>query len=355
MTAFDAEPLAPLVSLSVQGFRCFKGLEARPLQAINVIVGRNNAGKTCLLEAIEVLRDAEPSALARIAMRREEVEVENENKFSSPVVRPVIHYAFHQGGMRDPHDRGLVVSSGRPFEITGEVASPDEDQHLSIKATFTLDGELRGALRWENWRGERSYQMDLVDAKSTPFAQRAALFVGSERPSGASSAHLFGQLSGSNAEDGVLDALRIIEPRVKRIGLGYQPPAVFLGLDDDDARYPLGHFGEGVGRLFSLAAYLALSAGKTLLIDDIDTGLHVSTMRKMWELVFTAARKFDLQLFATTHSDDCLRGLAAALVEHPEFHPMVALHRLDLGSPTTTHYDAEEIIRSADANLEVRG
>jgi len=181
------------------------------------------------------------------------------------------------------------------------------------------------------------------------------LFVGSERPSGASSAHLFGQLSGSNAEDGVLDALRIIEPRVKRIGLGYQPPAVFLGLDDDDARYPLGHFGEGVGRLFSLAAYLALSAGKTLLIDDIDTGLHVSTMRKMWELVFTAARKFDLQLFATTHSDDCLRGLAAALVEHPEFHPMVALHRLDLGSPTTTHYDAEEIIRSADANLEVRG
>ena len=81
----------------------------------------------------------------------------------------------------------------------------------------------------------------------------------------------------------------------------------------------------------------------------------LQTMRKMWELVFTAARKFDLQLFATTHSDDCLRGLAAALVEHPEFHPMVALHRLDLGSPTTTHYDAEEIIRSADANLEVRG
>jgi AAA domain, putative AbiEii toxin, Type IV TA system/AAA ATPase domain len=358
MTAFDAERLAPLVSLSVQGFRCFTGLEVRPLETINVIVGRNNAGKTCLLEAIEVLLDGEPSALARIAMRREEVEVEDENKFSSPVVRPAVHYAFHQGAAREAHDRGWVVSSSRPFEIAGEVASYDESQPLHrsfVKATVTLGEEFRGALQWENWRGEKKYPFDLVDAKSTPFAQRGALFVGSERPSGASSANLWGQLSGSNAEDGVIEALRIIEPRVKRIGLGYQPPGVFLGLDDDDARYPLGHFGEGVGRLFSLAAYLALSAGRTLLIDDIDTGLHVSTMKKMWELVFTAARKFDLQLFATTHSDDCLRGLAAALAEHPEFHSMVALHRLDLGSPTTTHYDAEEIIRSADANLEVRG
>lgn len=356
MTAFDSEPMSPLDSLSIRGFRCFAQLDVPGLERINVVVGRNNAGKTCLLEAIEVLLDGDPSALARIAMRREEVEVENESKFSSPVVRPILHYAFYQGGMGTAHENGWVVSSQRPFEIAGASNLPDGSPYRPfVKATFTIGKDFRGALRWENWRGAGTYPYDLAEAKSTPFAQRAALFVGSERPSGANSANLWGQLSGSKIEDGVIEALRIIEPRVKRIGLGYQPPGVFLGLDGDDARYPLGHFGEGVGRLFSLAAYLALSSGRTLLIDDIDTGLHVSTMKKMWELVFAAAHKFDLQLFATTHSDDCLRGLAAALAERPDFHSMVALHRLDAGSSTTTRYDAEEIIRSADANLEVRG
>ncbi len=184
MTAFDTEPLAPLVSLSVQGFRCFAGLDVRPLETVNVIVGRNNAGKTCLLEAIEVLQDGEPSALARIAMRREEVEIENESKFSSPVVRPRIHYAFHQGAVRDPDHRGLVVSSNRPFEIAGEVILPapsDESQPLHrsfVRATYTLEDGFRGALRWENWRGDKTYPFDLVDAKSTPITQRGALFVG---------------------------------------------------------------------------------------------------------------------------------------------------------------------------------
>jgi hypothetical protein len=249
------------------------------------------------------------------------------------------------------------VSSDRPFEISGETRWQEDDElHRSfVKATFTLGEQFRGALAWENLHGRKTYDFDLAEERSVPFARRSVLFLGSERPSGANAASLWGQVSGSNAEDDIIEALRIIEPTVKRVGLGYQPPAVFLGLDGDPARHPLGHFGEGVGRLFSLAAHLALSSGRTLLVDDIDTGLHVSTMKQMWELVFKATRKFDLQLFATTHSDDCLRGLAAALVEHPEFHPHVALHRLDRGAPTTTHYDADEIIQSAVANLEVRG
>lgn len=45
------EPLAPLTSLTVRGFRCFADLTVAPLARVNVIVGRNNAGKTCLLEA----------------------------------------------------------------------------------------------------------------------------------------------------------------------------------------------------------------------------------------------------------------------------------------------------------------
>jgi predicted ATPase len=44
-----------LNSLSISNFRGFEMLELGPLQRVNLIVGRNNAGKTSLLEAVAFL------------------------------------------------------------------------------------------------------------------------------------------------------------------------------------------------------------------------------------------------------------------------------------------------------------
>jgi recombinational DNA repair ATPase RecF len=41
-----------ITALTVQNFRCFRDLKIEPLERVNLIAGRNNAGKTALLEAI---------------------------------------------------------------------------------------------------------------------------------------------------------------------------------------------------------------------------------------------------------------------------------------------------------------
>jgi AAA15 family ATPase/GTPase len=45
-----------------------------------------------------------------------------------------------------------------------------------------------------------------------------------------------------------------------------------------------------------------------LIIDEIESGLHYSVQLKTWELIFRLAEELKIQVFATTHSDDCVKA-----------------------------------------------
>ena len=55
--------------------------------------------------------------------------------------------------------------------------------------------------------------------------------------------------------------------------------------------------------------------GGVLLLDEIDSGLHYSAMHALWDFILKAAEINQVQVFASTHSLDCLRGLAATCEE----------------------------------------
>ena len=43
-----------------------------------------------------------------------------------------------------------------------------------------------------------------------------------------------------------------------------------------------------------------------ILIDEIENGIHYSIHSKLWELIFTLSEELQVQIFATTHSWDCI-------------------------------------------------
>ena len=84
-------------------------------------------------------------------------------------------------------------------------------------------------------------------------------------------------------------------------------------------------------------------------------GRHVTTIVKTWKFILKAARAFNVQIFATTHSDDCLRGIAEALQQESNTsRDDVTMHRLAMGQPEPVSYSAKEIIDSANNGIEVR-
>ena len=104
----------------------------------------------------------------------------------------------------------------------------------------------------------------------------------------------------------------------------------------------------------ALSLLLADLQNGILLIDEIDTGLHWTVMEDLWRLVICAAREGDVQVFATTHSYDCVRGLASLLEREPELAEEVSLQKLERRLDEAVALRGEQLPIAVTHNIELR-
>ncbi|HUE00657.1 MAG TPA: ATP-binding protein, partial [Bryobacteraceae bacterium] len=116
---------------------------------------------------------------------------------------------------------------------------------------------------------------------------------------------------------------------------------------------PIGSMGDGMWRMLAMAIAITQCRGGVLLVDEIDTGLHYTVMSQMWRLIFNAAKELDVQVFATTHSYDCVYSLAQICVD-PDPTNSVTVQRIEAGKSMSVPYDQEEITVAAQREIEVR-
>jgi AAA15 family ATPase/GTPase len=97
-----------------------------------------------------------------------------------------------------------------------------------------------------------------------------------------------------------------------------------LGLSE---MIPVTQLGQGFNRLLDIYSEIVVEDAKVLLIDEIENGLHHSVMPVIWKGLFLAAKEFDVQIFATTHSWECILAADQAAREGENYD--LALIRLD--------------------------
>jgi len=117
---------------------------------------------------------------------------------------------------------------------------------------------------------------------------------------------------------------------------------------------PIGSLGEGTWRMLALAISIVSAQNGVLLVDEIDIGLHHTVIASMWRFVADVAREFGVQVFATTHSQDCVRALATICRDNVRDNSEITLQRLDVSSNKTVAYNEAEIIALASNRIEAR-
>ena len=381
--------LAMLTTLHVSGFRDLHELEVERLGPVNLFVGANNSGKTSLLEAVEIfLGRGETRALFAGCVRREEtlrserqLLVDVCHLFHGHKLRPGAEFFIRgqNGGERSVH-----------VKVPKERLSENELRQLGERLTrFRIDRqevltglevEERGhvdeeilALRiWtKGWDEDVEMLLPLTELGGAPYLDNLAMrrrfgddegvafnFITTAGLDPRQLVRLWDGIVLGAEEAMVLDSLRVVEPRIERIAAvsrEVSSGAFVLRLEGSDQRVPLGSMGDGIRRLLALSACLARSANGTVLIDEIDTGLHHTVMAKMWKLVVETAIRRKIQVFATTHSMDCVNALAALCEDEPVLKPAVLLHRVEKNRSATVLYSADELEKAAAAGIEMRG
>ena len=115
--------------------------------------------------------------------------------------------------------------------------------------------------------------------------------------------------------------------------------------------------GQGVNRLFEIALALVNAKDGLLLIDEIENGLHYSVQPAVWRMIFDMSRKLNVQVFATSHSWDCIKAFRAAVANNKqEDSLLISLrkHQFKEGVVAAVLFDEDEFDIIASERIEVR-
>jgi len=352
-------------SIRIENFRAHRDLNVEGLKRINLFVGRNNSGKTSLLEAIFLLGGATNPSLAMAIGYNRGQRFEPSHPDSDPIWRSFFtgfdpEMKIEIAGKREQEKaaRRLTISADAG---ASEEVMPDESGVLSAGEEFRLR-RLRLAYKDALGRGfETSAALDPRAGRVTTTTTQRDDFVRSTFVSARSHSTLardteqFGYLLRMKRDQEVLEAIRLVEPAIKRLEVVPEAGASTIYADVGlAALVPLMVCGEGTVRLFSIIVQLTASRGGVLLIDEIDNGLHHSVMHPFWERLGALARKHDVQIFATTHNEELIQ---AALDAFGEQYTDLGLYRIDRedGSTKAVRYSEPALQAVHEEGFEVRG
>ena len=367
-----------LPDLRIQNLRGVASLSVRRLGRVTLLTGRNGVGKTTVLEAVWMLAArGDSDTLSRLLWQNDELKAALGERDSSNM--ELDYLALFNGRNAHP-DHSIWIG---PY--TGEYGL--SIQLLTIEDLSNEQRARMSQLGCENVSHVFKVAVGDTESLQVPLNDRSEYNSHSIAPSGPAPlpkiwefdrmgpgalkipcrllesgfpmqydlARDWDEVAGTEAEDAILETLRLVHTGLERIlpaagpGLGRR---VAIKLRGYRAPVPLNSLGRGVERLFSVAVAIANVRNGFLLIDALENSLHHSIHRDTWRMLISAAHKFNVQILATTHSFDCVRGLAAAATEQDDC-VLVRVDRFgrDLNA---VEYTLEEFSRAADSGIEVR-
>ncbi len=358
--------------LHIEGFRGFRELHVAPLGRVNLIVGKNNSGKTALLDAVEMLVSDQPTPFLEGLIRRREV---SQRLAEEPGGSPTKRYglallaSLFPGHQITP-DARFVLRGSDPTELHLEVGIGQAEPSMTNiflawneRSKPAKPGPASGI--WVRRGGaEEKVTLPLTPqgALGYPSSPRSVrgeppmYFLGTDRPDAQDLSSLWDKIMLTEEEPLVVEALRLLDPRVERLAFRGEGPDRNIVVKRQGEKHPvlLGSLGDGMRHLLSLALNLVLARKGYLLIDEIDTGLHHSVLSQMWRLLIETARRLDIQVFATTHSLDCIRALGDVQEQIAVTEDDLMLHRLEAGLPSSVPYKPQELVDAIAFQTEVR-
>lgn len=376
-----------LRSLLIEDFRGFGRFEIKNLGRVNLLVGTNNSGKTTVLEAINILSaNGDFNSIWRtLRAGGEDVFIEREDCNSPPVREVDIRRLF----------RGHELEAGKTFKITSEGDSGVKSITAKIEDTASTDQQLLEpisrqidstedilppfylSLMWRpgigkeiiiplsTWGGfsidmfsRSSLRPNLVESIPVRMITTTSLTTDNISLS-------FEKIVLTPKEDLVTEAMRIIEPDIERIASSGSDRnrygsrlssrgGILVRLKGVKDRIPIGGLGDGIWRMLGLALAVVQTENGILLVDEIDTGLHHTVMEQLWRFLYECAKRFNVQIFATTHSWDCCHSLAVICRDDVSEGSDVTINRIERGRGEAVGYSEREIIAVADRDIEVR-
>ncbi len=313
-------------SIQITNFKGLSKLKIDDASLVNLIAGKNNVGKTSVLEALCLYLDwLNPASIIKIHGRRGfPLFSDTQDMMWGPIfsdydLQKPIEIALEDNSGKTSNLRiNLNKSYTRP--VNQSVAfSPLNSQPVNANAfnstvvaldmTYAQNGKnalvIHQVIEGNNvttYRDNDIFNFKQIEAyfmsagSRTPFQEDAIKF---------------GKLDVKGKVDQLVNLMKeTIEPRLidlSSVALESQS-VIHAKLQGIERKIPVSFMGDGMARLISIILAISNCENGCVFIDEIENGIHYSVFPKIWNGIIRAAEEYNCQVFATTHSYECLES-----------------------------------------------
>jgi hypothetical protein len=367
-------------SLHIRNFRGLRDTKLDDLGQVNLFSGLNNTGKSAVLEAfflhacgglaaqfavttIRTFRGDQNLTMDRVGDQSPWDQIFSDFDTEHDVVLTAVNDHRNQtvsitiprgaiagaGGIKAAADAGLSFSRSAEVRVQSEGHTERFNQTMSVTVT--------GAPNFGTGQPAPAFNVELkIDRNPAPLCQ--AVIVGPRiRPPHNEISDKYSNLRRNGRHGTLEDAVRLVEPRLQRVEILTNNGVPTLHLDVGSGQsLPLTVLGDGVTAVINYILAIVEARNGIVVIDEVENGIHHSAMTDLWALLFWVAERNNTQIFATTHSGECVRAAAEALSKRRDVLRLFRLSRPS-GQDQRLHvsrFDQDMLDSAHDQKLEVR-
>ncbi len=312
-----------LSCLEIENFRGFSSLKLSGLQRVNLVVGRNNSGKTSLLEAVALVARAEMFDSLPNLLRNTTGNVDERYfKWLLKDGGTDLIARFHASG--DNYSRTIRLL---PFAAGPGQNEKSVSQRNSIHCVARIGGS--------------DIACSIVSVEHRPPAEIVKLYANAVKNKG--------------GEEMIELLARKVDERIRKIRVYPFDDGNHIMVDMGLSQMlPLSQVGQGINRIIAMFSELVGQRPRVCLIDEVENGIHHSMLEEIWTGLAVAAEELDIQLFITTHSHECIEAAHRAFQKRAKYDfSIIQLFRLE-GSVQGRVVGREHIEAALAGDIDLR-
>ncbi|MBK9283051.1 MAG: ATP-binding protein [Sphingobacteriaceae bacterium] len=355
---FSIDPADHLRNIQVIAFRKFENIEIQNVGQFNLILGDNNSGKTTILEALLFSSNPDQCIFNFLYAKRQRNNNAEKNS-DYQLIESLINRKSKDIGLGFNFKEGRRYWSYKlRYPTLKELFAKYEVEKLDPKNYLAIETGAGNVYLSESIQEMEKYFSDPQKLSKIPyvpfgkgyFDKLASIYhseIGSKR----------------GLRGDFIEQMKTFIPEIVDISIDPETDTIKIEEEINGVDYgsSLNDFGEGANKLFRILVQLHASKGKRLMIDEIDAGIHYSRFKEFWKVILSTAKEYDVQIFCTTHNDECIKYFWEVLQESQfeccreksrtitfELHT-----KTDAIVPIVRDY--ENMLYSDEHGLEVRG
>lgn len=338
-----------LTYFKVENFKKFDSLEVKDIGQFNLIVGDNNVGKTCLLEALLFNKDNRifKKNIVETLRRRGLVYFEKKKDQVISLTKDLTENSLKNKLLKNP---SLGIAIFRSKKKIGEDknviirGSSYNDKYFDLD---TIDLLINENLKLDSFWDFQDY-IPTIPLISFNLVFEEDIY------------DLYNNLKTRTDKENLINTLQVINKNILDVELRQNfddlENVFILSFNDKDEFVPVNYLGDGFKRIFYIALKVLSLKGQRIMIDEIETGIHYSRQQDFWINILKICNELDVQIFATTHSNECIQAFYKASKELNEQKDirLISLQEGEQKKIYSTTYNFENIEAGLYSNIELR-